>query len=187
MATEHASLSDPQIHEPKGVVTAAARQVYTADGAASGSWAAQSSDLATNGSAYLSGFVTATVISVVNTPVVVNAGTSWVPHKQNLFTVTTGGRLTFDGAYAQEFLVLATLRGTGASGTQDYSAYIAKNGTVEVPSRAVNSFVSTTDGVLTVMSLVTLSPTDYVELWIENNTNIVDFTVKDANIVIGRA
>lgn len=38
MAIEHASISDPEIHEPKGVSTAAANTAYLADGAGSGVW-----------------------------------------------------------------------------------------------------------------------------------------------------
>lgn len=35
---QHASLTDPQLHEPKGISSAADRQVYVADGAGSGDW-----------------------------------------------------------------------------------------------------------------------------------------------------
>jgi hypothetical protein len=38
MATEHDSITDPEIHEPKGASTASANEVYIADGAGSGSW-----------------------------------------------------------------------------------------------------------------------------------------------------
>lgn len=34
----HSTLSDPYLHEPKGVAAASAGEVYVADGAASGSW-----------------------------------------------------------------------------------------------------------------------------------------------------
>lgn len=40
---QHASLTDPELHEPKGVASASSGQVYVADGAGSGSWQAQSS------------------------------------------------------------------------------------------------------------------------------------------------
>lgn len=39
MATEHSDITDPLIHEPKGISTAAANTVYVADGSASGDWA----------------------------------------------------------------------------------------------------------------------------------------------------
>jgi len=35
---EHKNIADPNIHEPKGVASAAANQVYVADGLGSGSW-----------------------------------------------------------------------------------------------------------------------------------------------------
>jgi len=40
MATEHDVITDPDIHEPKGVAAANAGEVYIADGAASGDWTA---------------------------------------------------------------------------------------------------------------------------------------------------
>jgi hypothetical protein len=38
MALEHSTLTGSQLHEPKGVTTAAENSVYVADGAGSGSW-----------------------------------------------------------------------------------------------------------------------------------------------------
>lgn len=35
---QHSSLTDPELHEPKGVASAASGEVYVADGASSGSW-----------------------------------------------------------------------------------------------------------------------------------------------------
>jgi len=37
---QHSSLSDPELHEPKGVSTAAANTVYLANGSGSGAWTA---------------------------------------------------------------------------------------------------------------------------------------------------
>ena len=34
----HSTLTDPYLHEPKGVATAASGDVYVADGAGSGTW-----------------------------------------------------------------------------------------------------------------------------------------------------
>ena len=39
MTIQHASIPDAQLHEPKGVASANAQEVYSADGAGSGSWA----------------------------------------------------------------------------------------------------------------------------------------------------
>lgn len=35
---EHSSITDPNIHEPKGISSASANEVYVADGASSGDW-----------------------------------------------------------------------------------------------------------------------------------------------------
>lgn len=38
MAVEHANITDPNVHEPKGVSGANSREVYSADGSGSGEW-----------------------------------------------------------------------------------------------------------------------------------------------------
>lgn len=38
MATEHSTITDPEIHEPKGAAAASVGEVYVADGAGSGAW-----------------------------------------------------------------------------------------------------------------------------------------------------
>lgn len=38
MAIEHVDIADPDIHEPKGVASATAGDIYVADGAGSGAW-----------------------------------------------------------------------------------------------------------------------------------------------------
>lgn len=38
MAVEHSTITDPDIHEPKGVAAATVGQLYVASGAGSGTW-----------------------------------------------------------------------------------------------------------------------------------------------------
>jgi hypothetical protein len=45
MATEHSTLPEAELHEPKGISAAAADTVYTADGVGGGSWTAQAGAL----------------------------------------------------------------------------------------------------------------------------------------------
>lgn len=49
----HSSLTDPNIHEPKGASTASDGQVYVADGAGSGAWEAKLPDQSGNSGKYL--------------------------------------------------------------------------------------------------------------------------------------
>lgn len=45
MTIQHSAIPDAQLHEPKGVATAASGKVYVANGAGSGSWSFQSDTL----------------------------------------------------------------------------------------------------------------------------------------------
>lgn len=45
MTIQHSVIADPEIHEPKGISTASAGQVYAADGVGSGNWITQVSNL----------------------------------------------------------------------------------------------------------------------------------------------
>lgn len=42
---EHKDITDPNVHEPKGVAAAAANKVYVSDGASSGSWSKVTKDV----------------------------------------------------------------------------------------------------------------------------------------------
>lgn len=56
MAIQHNTITDPNIHEPKGVSTATDGQVYKADGAGSGTWTSPllGQDTATAGQVFIS-------------------------------------------------------------------------------------------------------------------------------------
>lgn len=45
MAVEHKNLSGAEVHEPKGIATAADGTVYTANGSGSGTWRSPTSDI----------------------------------------------------------------------------------------------------------------------------------------------
>ena len=56
MTIQHNTITDPDIHEPKGVSTATSGQVYKADGTGSGAWASPllGQDTATAGQVFIS-------------------------------------------------------------------------------------------------------------------------------------
>lgn len=61
MAIEHDLIPDADLHEPKGVNSASAKQVYVADGAGSGSW--QDTGISVHGDAIITGNTTATAVT----------------------------------------------------------------------------------------------------------------------------
>ena len=66
MPIEHDSITDPEIHEPKGASTANQNEVYIADGAASGAWAKP--EILGDGWADLIGSITASNAGTLNAP-----------------------------------------------------------------------------------------------------------------------
>ena len=72
----HSTLTDPYLHEPKGVATASSSEVYVANGSGSGAWTAKESlaqlslegfftDISTAGTVYLPIPFAGTVVKVV--------------------------------------------------------------------------------------------------------------------------
>ena len=111
---EHSTIADPNIHEPKGVSTATAGQIYVADGAGSGVWVdafqyghiyTQESDSATLGSigttAQTLPFTTngEDHVSVSDSPnnriTLTSAGVYWVSFSGSVSTVTSGDSGTY--------------------------------------------------------------------------------------------
>lgn len=76
---EHASIDDPNIHEPKGISTATADQIYVSDGAGSGDWTDVSDVLAAAGYTMNSILV---VKTETNEPQEINAST-WTQRTLN--------------------------------------------------------------------------------------------------------
>ena len=86
---EHVTITDPNIHEPKGVASASANQVYVADGAGSGSWedSSEGSIVNVETAADLSGSLDSTKVYLIDG--LIDMGTTQI-------TVPSGG-LTIQG------------------------------------------------------------------------------------------
>lgn len=107
MAIQHSVISDPNIHEPKGISTAPADSVYMANGVGSGTWVDKSTLGPSRGRGVFSNItLSAGPISLVqDTPYQL---TQWVLDEasQGDFTLTNGV-LTFNtaGVYKQTVIV----------------------------------------------------------------------------------
>lgn len=135
------------------------------------------------GEAHFQGNVTATSIGVVDTPVKVVGTTS--AGDTNLFTHTTG-RLTYNGILTKEFMVVTSMSLTSAAANKKYTVYIAKNGTVLTKTGISRHVATTTDvGAASISGLVSLAENDYIEIFIENNTDTTNPTVEDLNFCVG--
>lgn len=127
----------------------------------------------------LTGNATETVISAANTPVL-TAGT-WVVERASKISGTTAGRETFDSERDQVLPIDVTTTISAASGTnKDITVYLALNGTV-ISNSAKSNRVGATDPKSTgVLWQLNMTKGDYLEVWVENNTDSVNLIVEDA-------
>ena len=117
----------------------------------------------------------------MDTPVLV-AGT-WVENSASQFTSTAAGRVVYDGERSSVSDVTVSLALSPVSGTnKDMTGYIAINGVI-IPSTGITARGDSGDPrTMTLMWLETLSQGDYIEIFIENNSDAVNLLV--TNIIV---
>ncbi len=127
----------------------------------------------------LNGNTTETVITTIDTPVLV-AGT-WAAERQELFTADTAGRITYIGTEDDVITINSTITITSASGIdQNIHCYVALNGAF-IPNSGMPNKVGTTDPRNTsLLWQLTMSENDYLEIFIENNTDTINLIASDA-------
>lgn len=132
------------------------------------------SDIVPLGLAINSG-VTVT-ISASGTPVAIDS--NWVSQVSNLFTITAAGRFTYTGSTTY-VKIDASISSYVVSGADDFSLFIALNGTTVAASKITHRSM----GVIANTNVVwagELANNDYIEFWVQNDDT-------DANIVIDSA
>jgi hypothetical protein len=159
MATEHDSITDPEIHEPKGVSTASSGQFYLADGVGSGAWRycphsqCEYSNIGTGTT--ITGPTAYTLIGPVTT------GDS-LPRD---FTHNSLGRLTYTGATSLDLSVHASISFKHSTGSgQDCYFQVHKNG-----SPAGTEMVASADSAnyqhISINAHIDITTNDYIEIW----------------------
>lgn len=137
---------------------------------------------------YMTGNATATTIGTAGTFVKV-AGTTTPYTLLQKFDLSTTNRATYIGALNGYFKVTAVLSVTSGSNNQEISARIALNGTTLAPSNTSGKTPSIGEYTnIMVQGVVELTDvgTDYVEIWITNDSTTASLTVKDMNVIIER-
>lgn len=106
MSIEHKNIVDPNIHEPKGIATATAGQIYVANGASSGSWEDHPDPVLKYAALSLgktSNNATATTITAVGTYYPVG-GTFTEEDTFDMTTTAASGRINISTAGTYEFV-----------------------------------------------------------------------------------
>jgi hypothetical protein len=133
---------------------------------------------------YINGSATTTAIAASVTPVLVDTGAAFVSDIANRFTISNGGRLTYDGETTRDFHITYSVQFTGASGTNTFNFYVAKNGTVITSSKLGREVSSTGTAALSSFCIAELASTDYIEVWVENDGSTTDCDVIDLKIMV---
>jgi hypothetical protein len=125
----------------------------------------------------LHGNATATVITTQNTPVKV-AGT-FVTDAAASFTTDTTGRLTYTGSTTTvlQFVASVTLVPVGTN--QLLTIQLAKNGTPITNAKMTRTVSSGASGNVSIVFNISMATSDYVELFVANNSSTNDITVTD--------
>jgi hypothetical protein len=127
------------------------------------------SDDVSTGYYNMNGNTTNTTFPAVNSPTKILGTTT----ATNLFRVTaTNNRLTYIGSKPRNFEIISTAtvdHSTG--GNRTFAYYIYKNG-VQLPSvSAERRFTNNDIGNLTLIGSVFMNVNDFIEVWVENQTN----------------
>lgn len=116
---EHSVITDPNIHEPKGITSATASQVYVANGAGSGVWQNKNSGIVLTEEIGLAGRdYTAQNPTLVDTPLQVTFGAAQGSMSDPVM-IDAAGAITFNeaGRYAVTFTF--SFGRTGGAGTSE--------------------------------------------------------------------
>ena len=117
-----------------------------------------------------------------------------IPAKANIVTISnpisqkfsfSDNRATYTGSGSGFFKILTTTSLTANSNNDQVSLYIAKNGVVETISKVTITSNAQNRVQNAVNSIpLQLSTNDYIELWVENNSDSSNITVTSLNVII---
>ena len=178
----HATLTDPNLHEPKGIAAAPAGQVYIADGAGSGSW----EELAR----YVNGYVAFDSA----TPAYQHSVTTGFTALDPTFTVSSNNgftglsspnaRLRYDGAETITAFVQFTVSFKNNSGSdKDVEIEIYKNGSSFNGAHTIVTAVNAEWKSITIPDIGSLSTNDYIEIFVKGSSAFT-LDIASASLVI---
>ena len=120
---------------------------------------------------------TLTTINTINVPV--KAAGTFVTNGTSNFTSDTTGRLTYTGATTETVSVLASVSIDVVGVNQKITIYIAKNGIV-LPAAKINRVFDSGDiGNVGIFYNISMTASDYLEVFVANATGTNDLTVTD--------
>jgi hypothetical protein len=130
----------------------------------------------------------------VTTPVTTTFSASNTPTKAlgtttaaELFRMSSpaNNRLTYSGAKTRRFDVMCSLSLVASASNKYYSFYIYKNGVLLPESKQMLKLGSNVDkGSVTLSCTALLAPNDYLEVWVENDSDNSSITIETLNLSV---
>jgi len=164
MTIQHNVITDPDLHEPKGIAAASSGQVYVANGSGSGTWKDKDKGLGA-----WTGFDSATPAyqHTTTTSDTVLDNTLTTGANDGFTIVTTPNlRITYSGTETITSFVQLSLATKQASGSDRNVEWVLfKNGTELTGSRVIRTLSTNTWGSITLSTVVSLATSDYLEIY----------------------
>lgn len=164
----HSALTDPNLHEPKGIAAAPAGQVYIADGAGSGDWL--------EFSRYVNGYVAFDAATPAYQHSVTTSFTALNPtfsiSANNGFTglSSPNARVRYDGTETITASAQFSISFKNNSGTsRDIELQIRKNGSAFNGGHTITTAVSGEWKSITMIDIGSISTNDYLEVFIKGS------------------
>ena len=134
------------------------------------------------GNYYMNNNATVTTISAVEVPVKISGTTTSNTINQK-FT-HTDNRLEYTGGLDRDFQVSATMSFTTGN-NKVVGMYVAKNGSI-IPSSEMYATSSASGRAesIHIQTILNMTAGDYIELWIENDTDSTNITVEFLNVIV---
>ena len=179
---QHSALTDPNIHEPKGIASASSGQVYVANGSGSGSWLTQPGHA--YGDLYISNNSTAFTLAAASAASKLNPTGAWTANGyQNITPSAANGQFTIisAGTYQLDFWIVFETSSL-SSGTT-YNFYYAVNGTPstrKIYTKKISNGVDTLH--VAANGYITGSASDVLSMYVsgDGTSSGTNITVKEA-------
>ena len=162
----HSTLTDPYLHEPKGVATATSGEVYVATGAGSGVWKPADSHI----DGYISYDATTPAYSHSTTTSDTPLNPTFVISTSKNFSgiSSPNARLVYSGSDAVYGSINFSASMRQASGTsKDVQISIVKNGVELTGTRNITTIASGSWNNISISTISTISTSDYFEVFIK--------------------
>ena len=159
----HGTLTDPYLHEPKGIASASAGEIYIADGAGSGAW--------TQGHRHVGGFITFSTgspyaHSTTTSDSVLDPTFNLVDNNGFTGLASPNARIRYDGAETLSAALTATFSIQQSSGTsRNVEVVFYKNGAALAGSRVIATAASGEWHQITTAFNTELAANDYIEVF----------------------